>query len=58
MFSCQTRQDDLLQEKLQQAEGYMASGDYEEAVWLLKQAEEHIDRPSQVSAQIFLLSAG
>ena len=53
MFSCQTRQDDLLQEKLQQAEGYMATGDYEEAVWVLKQAEEHIDRPSEVSAQIF-----
>ena len=53
MFSCQTRQDDLLQEKLQQAERYIALGDYEEAVWILKQAEEHIDRPSQVSAQIF-----
>ena len=53
MFSCQIRQDDLLQKKLQQAEGYMATGDYEEAVWVLKQAEEHIDRPSEVSAQIF-----
>ena len=53
LFSGQTRQDNLLQEKLQQAEGHMATGDYEEAVWVLKQAEEHIDRPSQVSAQIF-----
>lgn len=53
LFSCQTRQDNLLQEKLQQAEGHMATGDYEEAVWVLKQAEEHIDRPNEVSAQIY-----
>lgn len=53
LFSGQTRQDNLLQEKLQQAEGHMATGDYEEAVWVLKQAEEHIDRPNEVSAQIY-----
>lgn len=53
MISCQTCREDLLQEKLQQAEMYMAKGDYEEAMWTLKQAEEYIGRPSQISAQVY-----
>ena len=51
--SCQDKQEALLQEKLQQAEMFMASGNNKEAVWLLKQAEEHIKQPSQTAAQIY-----
>lgn len=50
---CQDQEEALLQEKLQQAKECMASGNNEKAMWILKEAEEHISQPSNTAEQIY-----
>ena len=58
MMSCQSQQEDLLQERLRQAEEYMIHGDYKDAIWILKQAEEQIEASSTASsAKVYRLLA-